>query len=141
VDGEWSFVETLRHLVFATDCWLFRGVHLAPRPYHPWGLAWSGAGPAWSAAVGLDLRAAPSLAEIRPVRERHQQAVRETLEALNDVALAEVRTPPDDDGHPSGPHTVLHCLHVLCSEEWEHHRYAVRDLAALEGAGTSAQRG
>src|SRR6202035_2805573 len=22
VDGEWSFVETLRHLIFATDCWL-----------------------------------------------------------------------------------------------------------------------
>src|SRR4051794_4496775 len=22
VDGEWSFIETLRHLVSATDCWL-----------------------------------------------------------------------------------------------------------------------
>jgi hypothetical protein len=21
VDGEWSFIETLRHLVFATDAW------------------------------------------------------------------------------------------------------------------------
>ena len=37
VDGEWSFVETLRHLVFATDCWLFRMVRQAARPYHPWG--------------------------------------------------------------------------------------------------------
>jgi hypothetical protein len=24
VGGEWSIVETLQHLVFATDCWLFR---------------------------------------------------------------------------------------------------------------------
>jgi hypothetical protein len=26
VDGEWSFVETLRHLVFATDAWIRRGI-------------------------------------------------------------------------------------------------------------------
>ena len=25
VDGEWSFIETLRHLVFATDAWIRRG--------------------------------------------------------------------------------------------------------------------
>jgi hypothetical protein len=24
VDGEWSFIETLRHLVFATDAWVRR---------------------------------------------------------------------------------------------------------------------
>jgi hypothetical protein len=28
--------------------------------------------------------------------------------------------------------TVLSCLHVILGEEWEHHRYAVRDLAAIE---------
>lgn len=25
VDGQWSFIETLRHLVFATDAWLAHG--------------------------------------------------------------------------------------------------------------------
>ena len=25
-----------------------------------------------------------------------------------------------------------HCLHVVLNEEWQHHRYAVRDLAVLE---------
>lgn len=132
VDGEWSFVETLRHLVFATDCWLFRAVHEVRRPYHPWGLTWSGAGPEFSEEVGLDLQAAPSLAEMRQVREQHQRAVRETLEGLSDDTLAEIRTPPDEPGHPSGPHAVLECLHVLFNEEWEHHRYAVRDLSILE---------
>ena len=39
VDDEWSFVETLRHLVLATDCWLRRMVKGIDRPYHPWGLA------------------------------------------------------------------------------------------------------
>lgn len=41
VDDEWSFVETLRHLVLATDCWLRRMVKGIDRPYHPWGLAGS----------------------------------------------------------------------------------------------------
>ncbi|MGH3336819.1 MAG: pentapeptide repeat-containing protein, partial [Nocardioides sp.] len=26
VDGEWSFIETLRHLAFATDSWVRRGI-------------------------------------------------------------------------------------------------------------------
>jgi hypothetical protein len=30
VGGEWSIVETLRHLVFATECWLFRAIRLEP---------------------------------------------------------------------------------------------------------------
>lgn len=33
VDDEWSFVETLRHLVLATDCWLRRMVKGIGRPY------------------------------------------------------------------------------------------------------------
>ena len=76
VDGEWSFVETLRHLVFATDCWLSRGIQLDRHPYHPWGLAWSGAGPDWAREVGLDTTATPDLAEVLPVRQGRQQAVR-----------------------------------------------------------------
>jgi hypothetical protein len=28
---------------------------------------------------------------------------------------------------------VLRCLHVVMNEEWEHHRYTVRDLDVLEG--------
>jgi len=131
VDGEWSFVETLRHLVFATDCWLFRAIHLARHPYHPWGLPWTG--PEWGREVGLDTFARPALAEILPVRLEHQQAVRATLENLTDRDLSEIRTAPDELGHPNGEHSVLHCLHVILNEEWEHHRYAVRDLDVLEG--------
>jgi uncharacterized protein YjbI with pentapeptide repeats len=38
VDGEWSFIETLRHLVFATDCWIRRAILGDPSPWHPLGL-------------------------------------------------------------------------------------------------------
>ena len=40
--------------------------------------------------------------------------------------------PPDSPGHPRTDHTVLECLHVILKEEWQHHRYAVRDLQVLE---------
>jgi hypothetical protein len=35
VDGEWSFIETLRHLVFATDAWVSRAILGKPSPWHP----------------------------------------------------------------------------------------------------------
>lgn len=133
VEEEWSFVETLRHLIFATDCWLSRAIRLETSAYHPWGLPWSGPGPEWCRSLGLDVDATPGLAEIRPIRLEHQRSVRDALAGLTDDVLGEVRTAPDDPGHPHGDHTVLACLHVLLNEEWEHHRYAERDLAVLEG--------
>ncbi len=135
--GEWSIVETLRHLVFATDCWLFRAIRLEPSPYHPWGLPWSGAGPELTHAVGVDTSASPGPEEVMPVRRHYQQAVHETLGNLTDAGLAEVRVAPDAPGHPAGEHSVLQCLHVLLNEEWEHHRYTVRDLDVLDPAGAS----
>src|SRR5215203_2041282 len=35
VDGEWSFIQTLRHLVFATDAWVNRVILGDPRPWDP----------------------------------------------------------------------------------------------------------
>jgi hypothetical protein len=136
VAGEWSFVETLRHLIFATDCWLFRGIQLARQPYHPWGLPWTGVGPEWAQTIGIDMAARPRLEEILPVRQAHQRAMRAQVERLTDSQLAEVRSAPDEPGYPSGDHSVLECLHVLLNEEWEHHRYASRDLDVLEGRGS-----
>ena len=44
--------------------------------------------------------------------------------------LAEERRNPHD---PAYPETVLSCLHTILEEEWEHHRYAVRDLDGDRG--------
>ena len=43
VDGEWSFAQTLRHLVLATDMWLGRAILENEQPFHPLGLAYTGA--------------------------------------------------------------------------------------------------
>ena len=40
VDGEWSFIETLRHLVFATDSWVRRAILGDPSPWDPLDLPW-----------------------------------------------------------------------------------------------------
>ena len=133
VDDEWSFAETLRHLVMATDCWLRRMVKGIEHPYHPWGLAGS-----WltdPASWGLDTSAEPSLDEILAVRRERMDEVRRTITALTPEELERVCQPPPTPGHPTRPHSVLECLHVILDEEWEHNRYAVRDLATLESSG------
>jgi hypothetical protein len=38
VEGEWSFAQTLRHLLLATDMWLGQGIMELKQPFHPLGL-------------------------------------------------------------------------------------------------------
>ncbi len=130
VDDEWSFVETQRHLIMATDCWLRRMVLGIERSYHPWGLA--GFPLEHAAALGIDSAADPSFDEVLAVRLDHMAQVRQTIAALTPEELQRVCEPPQTPGHPNQPHTVLECLHVVLNEEWEHHQYAVRDLTVLE---------
>jgi hypothetical protein len=130
VDDEWSFLETQRHLILATDCWLRRMVKGMDRPYHPWGLAgtWLSDPASW----GLDPTAGPSLDELVAVRRERMAEVRQTIAAVTAEELARVCIPPEGVGHPTGPHSVLACLHVILDEEWQHHQYAMRDLELLE---------
>src|SRR5579863_6656016 len=42
IGGEWSFAQTLRHLVLATDVWLGQAVLEQEQPFHPLGLLFDG---------------------------------------------------------------------------------------------------
>jgi DinB superfamily len=134
VDGEWSFVETLRHLIMATDTWLYRMVRHESQPFHPWGLA--GSFLTDPAGIGIDVRADPSLAEVLEVRRARMDDVRATMLGADELELRRVCVPPKPEGHPREPQTVLHCLHVILEEEWEHHLYANRDLEVLESTAS-----
>lgn len=101
VDDDWSFVETLRRLVMARDCWLFRMIHGVPRPYHRWGLA--GSFLTYPASLGLEYEAPPSLDEVLAVRRERMDAVKETIAGLTTEELAPVCVPPDAHGHPTEP--------------------------------------
>jgi hypothetical protein len=131
VDDEWSFVETLRHLVFATDAWVRRALLGDPAPWDPLDLPFDEMPTA--AGVPWDRDARPSLEEVLALRADRQATVRAVLSELTDARLAEKTTPVSGPGWPppeSFP--VVECLTVVLSEEWEHRRYAERDLDRLE---------
>jgi len=134
VDDEWSFIETLRHLVFATDAWAGRAILEQPMPYHRLGLPHTGYPPADAAAVGLDVDACASLAEVKELRVNRMALVRGIVDGLTDASLERVCLRPPSPGHPEEPRPVGRCLRVIMREECEHRRYAVRDLTALEAA-------
>ena len=132
VDDEWSFVETLRHLVLATDKWAGSMILNQPMPYHPLGLPQPGCTPADAAALGIDLDARPSLAEVLEVRGTRMTTVRGIVDGLTDDDLERVCPRLPAPGYPEEARSVGLCLGVVMKEECEHRRYAVRDLAALE---------
>ena len=132
VDGEWSFVETMRHLVFATDAWAGSTVLDLPMPYHRLGYPHSSYPPEDAAALGVDLAAKPSFDEVVEVRADRMALVRGIVDGLTDAALERQSTRAPAPGYPDESRAVGRCLRVVMREECEHHRYAVRDLTVLE---------
>jgi hypothetical protein len=132
VAGEWTFAQTLRHLVLATDTWLGKAVLEADQPFHPLGLSDSSDdpdGPKGSADANGGEETHPSYEEVLAARADRMGMVRDFLARVTPEVLAESRKNPHA---PQYPETVLSCLHTILEEEWEHHRYAVRDLGAIE---------
>jgi hypothetical protein len=132
VGGEWSFTQTLRHLVFATDGWASRMVLAEPMPYHRLGLPTPSYPAADAEAIGIDVAARPSFAEVLEVRVGRMAVVRGIVDGLTDADLERLCARTPAPGYPDEPHPVGRCLRVVMREEVEHHRYAVRDLAVLE---------
>jgi hypothetical protein len=133
VEGEWSFAQTLRHLILATDTWYRRAIQEIEQPFHPIGLAGPGA-----AESGLDMSVfvtvPPPYTEILEVRAGHLAMVRDYLATVSPDELSMTRKNP---WSPEYPETTLSCLQVILQEEWEHLRYAVRDLDSISGSGQS----
>lgn len=132
VDDEWSFAETLRHLVFITDSWASRTILDEPMPYHRLGLPQTAYAPADAAALGIDLEAHPSYEEVLEVRADRMALVRRLVDTLTDADLGRACNRSPAPGYPEESRAVGECLGVVMEEECEHHRYAVRDLAVLE---------
>lgn len=132
VDGEWSFVETLRHLVFATDAWVLRVVLGDPAPYHPLGLAHTEM-PADTPAVPHAVDTRPALEEVLAVRRDRMAVVARVLRELTDERLDQLTEPVPEPGYPrSEAFPMRGCLSTVLTEEWLHREYAERDLAVLE---------
>jgi hypothetical protein len=128
INGEWSFAQTLRHLVLATDMWLRGAVLEVEQPFHPLGLA-----DASAEESGVDMSLftpdVPSFDDVLEARRSRVAMVRDFIAAVSPDELAAARKNPHD---AEVAETTLSCLHTILEEEWEHHRYAVRDLDAIE---------
>jgi len=131
VGGEWSFTETLRHLVFATDAWIRRAILGDPSPWHPLDLPWDEMPD--TPGIPRDREARPSLDEVLELRRDRMSTVRRVVDDLTEELLDGHTEPIDAPGWPEPrSYPVRDCLRIVLNEEWEHRLYAERDLDALE---------
>ena len=131
VDGEWSFIQTLRHLLMATESWILRALQGDPCPWHPLSLPFSEMGDI--PTVPNDPDARPSLDAVLALRADRMATVSKVIEHLTDEQLAGTTEAVLEVGYPeSEAFPVRRCIEAVVIEEWEHHLFANRDLAVLE---------
>jgi hypothetical protein len=128
VNEEWSALQTLRHLVFVHDSWFRRCCLGSTDLFTPIGI-----GPSvepYREAHGLDLSLEPSLDEVAMVRHAQAAELEAWVESVTPEELAAVAPVPDDDVWPpyARGRTIRQCLGTVLNEEWEHHRFTIRDL-------------
>jgi hypothetical protein len=125
VNEEWTFVQTLRHLVFAMDKWFTAPI--LGEPFHPMGLPNTGSLDfPWP---GLDLGMTPSVAEALAVRADRATRLRDFLAS---VSSADFTRPIDVLENGTNP--LQECIYTVFEEQFWHNRYAARDLTQLEAA-------
>jgi hypothetical protein len=119
VEDEWSFLETLRHLIMVTDGWISGTVLDRTGHFHPFGVL-----PSFitdPTPFGIDPTADPSFGEVVSVREDRMAIVRTLVTEMTDEGLRK----------RCGEHTVLSALSTVFDEEWHHNWFANRDLDSL----------
>jgi hypothetical protein len=132
IDDEWSFTETLRHLICVTDAWVRRTILNERDHYCAFGLVHTPMGdPTW---LGVDPHASPAFDEVLAARLHRMSIVRDVVADLTDEDFFSTCPPNPARGYPEpAEQLVLVCLAALLVEEWSHLEFATRDLTALEG--------
>jgi hypothetical protein len=123
VNDEWSFVQTLRHLVFAMDKWFTAPI--LGGSFHPIGLPNSGSVDLSSPDLDYDLT--PSVSEALTVGAERATRFRDYLAT---VTTTDFTRPIDVLENGTNP--LQECICTVFEEEFWHNRYAQRDLAQLE---------
>ena len=129
VDDEWSFIQTLRHLCFASDAWVGRMVLGDPSPWHPLDLPWDEA-PGWD-GIPWDRDARPALDEVLAVRRERQAMVATVIDGLTAEQLSSSVTMEEPGWPRLRDFPLAECLLIVLNEEYQHRQYAERDLTAL----------
>ena len=116
VDGEWSFIETLRHLSFASAAWVGRGILGDLSPWHPLDLPWDGMPD--KPGIPRDREIRPDLAVVVALRNERRG------DGLERDRWTDRRAPRDHDHSAAGRQLA-----------------AVRDAPALGTVARRPQRG
>jgi len=134
VHGEWSAVETMRHLVFVHDSWFRRCCLGRTDLFTPMGIGTSVE--PYREAHGLALSLDPSLDEVVTVRAEQAAELEAWLDTITPEMLAAKAPVPDDDVWPpyARGRSVLQCLRTVVNENFEHHGFCVRDLDLIESS-------
>lgn len=132
VNDEWSAVQTLRHLVFVHDSWFRRCCLGSTERFTPMGLAIESVPD--HEEQGLDPSADPTLDDVLAVRDEQATELQHWLAAITPAKLRDRAPIPDNDMWPpyARGRSVRQCLGTVLVEEFEHHRFCVRDLDLIE---------
>lgn len=122
VAGEFSFVQTLRHLVFAIDKWCTAPI--LGGGFEPMGLPNTGSLDfPWP---GLDPDARPSVEEAVAAWSDRAATLRRVVEGLDPAEVDRTVEVLEN-----GTHALHECIGTVYEEAFWHLRYAERDLALL----------
>jgi hypothetical protein len=123
VNGEWSAVESLRHLVLVIDLWLSKAIRGAADPFHPIALPPTFMPPTLPGS-SIDPDARPTFDEACAVLHGRIADLRGYVDALT----------PDELGRSIQAHagTVAGALGVIFDELAAHDGFVNRDLERLE---------
>jgi uncharacterized damage-inducible protein DinB len=132
VNGEWSAVQTLRHLVFVQDSWVRRCYLGSTDRFPPMGLGIEVC--ARPRASGCDQSADPTLDEMLAIRDEQAAELERWLDAVTCEQLQELAPIPDNDIWPpyARGRSVRQCPRMVLGEEFEHHQFCVRGLDLIE---------
>ena len=138
VNDEWSAVQTMRHLVFVHDSWFRRCCLGSTELFTPMGIGTTVE--PYRGAHGLDLSLDPALDEIVSVRDAQAAELEAWLDEVTAVQLAARAPVPDDDVWPpyARGRSVRQCLGTVLNENFEHHRFCVRDLDLVSTESTGS---
>lgn len=120
VDGEWSTIESLRHLVLVIDLWLSRTILGNPDPFHPIALPPSFMPPKLFPESSIDPDARPSFAEACDVIRDRLAAVQAYVDGMTEADL--------ERSVAAHAKTVGGALSVLFNELAAHDAFIHRDL-------------
>lgn len=107
IDEEWTFAQTLRHLLLATDMWLGKAVLRREQPFHPLALGATAPGGSGRSVFATET---PTYPEVLLAHADRVAMGRGFLATVTAEGLAAERPNPHD---PEYPETVLSCLHTI----------------------------